>query len=481
MNINNKNKTKKINKKMGGNVETSGGFGCLFIPVLKCKNKTIKHGNTKMVSKLMTQKNANREYRIITSVKMILKKIPDYNKYFLLDNISLCSDIDKIPDKELTNFDEKCNALTKKGYSSKNINKNLTNIASLNIPYGGIDVSDYLIKYKDSQKYINFNDGMIKLLLNGIIKMNDLGIYHCDIKDTNILININKNKIEPKLIDWGLAFYFENNSKTPKINLKKTSNNDKYNNNSKQKTSDFLNIYNKSIIPEEVRNRSLHYNLPVSLILFNSFFRDEYEKFLIHRSKTEQNEAQLNDFIIDTTKIFFKDYSKGHVKSIEILFTFLFKYDIQSNNSSKKENTKKSIKKIMTFYYVNYIRNILIKYTKNNSLDIELYFCEIFRHIIDIYGFIISYVAILELLYMNYNKLSVHGIRLYTKLRTIFIFYLFSNSTEVINVNDLTHELKELNDYFDIFDNNNIKSSRTILSGIKNEEEDKIYIIHDTN
>jgi hypothetical protein len=86
MNITNNNKTKKLqhhhNKNMGGTVETSGGFGCLFIPSLKCKNKTsTKKTNRKMVSKLMTKRHAIDEYNIISSVKSILKKITLQYKY----------------------------------------------------------------------------------------------------------------------------------------------------------------------------------------------------------------------------------------------------------------------------------------------------------------------------------------------------------------------------------------------------------------
>ena len=74
----------EINNKQGGKAIGSGGFGCLFDPVLKCKNKTRKNVKTgKMVSKLMLTKNAKREYNEIIKYKTGLQNIPNYEKYFL--------------------------------------------------------------------------------------------------------------------------------------------------------------------------------------------------------------------------------------------------------------------------------------------------------------------------------------------------------------------------------------------------------------
>ena len=47
-----------INK--GGRVLASGGYGCVFTPSLLCQRE--KKRKTKRVSKLMTKKNAIKEY-----------------------------------------------------------------------------------------------------------------------------------------------------------------------------------------------------------------------------------------------------------------------------------------------------------------------------------------------------------------------------------------------------------------------------------
>ena len=62
--------TNKINNKInrsGGNALTSGGFGCLFKPALKCKNTNFEY-DPNLVTKLMTKKmrmmNLNKYKRL---------------------------------------------------------------------------------------------------------------------------------------------------------------------------------------------------------------------------------------------------------------------------------------------------------------------------------------------------------------------------------------------------------------------------------
>jgi len=41
-------------------------------------------------------------------------------------------------------------------------------------------------------------------LTNGIVPMNNANIYHCDIKETNVLVDKQGGNIKTRLIDWGL-------------------------------------------------------------------------------------------------------------------------------------------------------------------------------------------------------------------------------------------------------------------------------------
>ena len=111
--LTNKNKN-KINRS-GGNALTSGGFGCLFKPALKCKNSNFVY-DPNLVTKLMTKKHANDEYNQIQTFKSILEHIPNYQNYFLVDGFSKCEPAELTVD-DLKDFDENCKALKKKSFN----------------------------------------------------------------------------------------------------------------------------------------------------------------------------------------------------------------------------------------------------------------------------------------------------------------------------------------------------------------------------
>ena len=95
----------------GGQVIASGGFGCVFYPSLKCENQDFTDNNT--ISKLMTTKHAQDEYKQINKYKNILKVIPNYEKYFLLNDFVLCKP-DKLTKQDLNGYNKKCKPLKKK-------------------------------------------------------------------------------------------------------------------------------------------------------------------------------------------------------------------------------------------------------------------------------------------------------------------------------------------------------------------------------
>lgn len=128
-------------QQVGGKVLASGGYGCIFRPALKCANKSERASG--QISKLMTARHAKSEYNEIMRFKHILRKIPNYSNYFLVDNVSLCEP-DKLSSEDLENYNEKCKALKKDDITEGSINDQLDTVLSLNMPFGGIDVSDYI-------------------------------------------------------------------------------------------------------------------------------------------------------------------------------------------------------------------------------------------------------------------------------------------------------------------------------------------------
>ena len=109
--------------KIGGKVVGSGGFGCVFRPALKCKGK--KRTVKKMISKLMSEKHAISEYKEIQTFKKLLQTIPNYTRYFLLNDITICKP-DTLTNDDLQNFNSKCGALSDE-YSTDTINSAIDN------------------------------------------------------------------------------------------------------------------------------------------------------------------------------------------------------------------------------------------------------------------------------------------------------------------------------------------------------------------
>ena len=106
-------KNKRTNKlKNGGKVISSGGFGCVFYPSLKCKTKK---RSSNEITKLMTKKHAKEEYEEIKEIREILKHIPNFENYFLIKQFSICQP-DKLTKEDLKDFNKKCSALQKKKF-----------------------------------------------------------------------------------------------------------------------------------------------------------------------------------------------------------------------------------------------------------------------------------------------------------------------------------------------------------------------------
>ena len=354
-----------------------------------------------------------------------------------MKNISVCYNLQEITNDNLVDFDEKCKPLYKNKITSKNINYNLDKIAFLNMPNGGIDVDDYLSD-KKGKDYIKFNNSMLKLLKNGIEPMNNLGVYHNDLKGSNILIDDSKrDNIKARIIDWGLSFIYYQSSENTTSTI--------------------------SDIPSNIKNRNIQFNLPLSIIMFQQKFILKYEEYIkINDNKEKDN---LTKFILTYSKYNFETNGNGHMEYVEKILYLLFINDIIDENITPEKYVEIKIKE----YYVNYFYEILISYTNiNGILEIEKYFNDIFIKNLDTYGFIVSYVYILEDLFNNYNKLNESGIILYNKIKIIFLECLFSNSTKIINKNELINSLKSLNKYFiEIFNKPDMFKFNSIFFGIE--------------
>jgi hypothetical protein len=435
----NKNKTQRVKNIIkptsGGKVLTSGGFGCLFKPALKCKNQSkMYHSKQKMVTKLMTTSHAKDEYSQITEFKSILDHIPNYQNYFLVDGFSICEPAE-LTNNDLKDFDDNCTALKKKDITANNINQNLNKILALNMPDGGIDVDDYIFKVTNKSNlvevYTELNISLINLLVNGIDPMNKAQLYHCDVKGSNILVSETQDEgMKTRLIDWGLSVYRKNESNTS--------------------------------ISDNLDRRPFQFNVPFSVILFNKKFIEKYKLFL-KRHETVDFYA-IREFVINYIFYWNKIRGTGHLKTINSIFKRLTHNGLPAIENDKIKNH--IVEYDFTYYYIiEYISKILLKYTVGGKLNLFDYFNNIFLKNIDIWGLTIIYVTFLNNLYEIYkdtDKMNTYHILYIEKIKYIIIRYLFETPTQVIDINELSIDLKSLNNIVANF--NTVEKNRIHLN-----------------
>jgi hypothetical protein len=429
-------KQQKGNKQDGGKIIASGGFGCIFKPALKCQDSETKETNK--ISKLMTIKHATDEYNQIQKFKNILNIIPNYTNYFLLDNFTLCKP-DKLTSSDLSNYTKKCKALKKKDITSKNINESLDKILTLNMPYGGIDVEKFINDYINQNNTINsnikiLNNSLINLLVNGILPMNKLNVFHCDIKDSNVLVNPTETGLTTRLIDWGLSIIHNPNEG----------------------------------IPKKLYRRPFQYNVPFSSILFNKEFLKMYNNFLKINSKPDN--FQIREFIVNYIFVWNEIRGPGHLSAINDIVK---KLTIKDLISVKKKRVKEHLVEYdFTYYYIiEYLSQILQKYTYNGKFDMMTYFNTIFLKNIDIWGFVMIYVSLYEYLYSSFETLDEYQIQFIDKIKYIIIHFLYESPIQEINVSLLVNELTNLNSLINKFNINNTSTKLEYYVSLDNVDE----------
>lgn len=402
-----KNKSYKLNNK-GGKVLSSGGFGCVFEPALKCKGK--KHRDVNKISKLMTEKHAIAEYEEINIFKEKLDTIKNYTDYFLLYDVTLCKP-EKLTASDLSNYTKKCSALSKRNITKTSINDENTKLMLLNMPNGGLPVDDFIYNNGTYSKLCAVHTHLVDLFENGIIPMNSKNIFHCDIKDSNVLVDDTTSGLKTRLIDWGLSTVY--------------------------------NPFKDEAFPKSWKNRPLQFNVPFSVIIFTDLFIEKYSKYIAD-NKNYKEPANLRSFVLDYITEWMQQRGAGHYKFINEIMFVLFSKDI-TNLAEKSEPTIIETEFTMP-YIVNYITKVLLKYTKFRSdgkINLREYLDNVFIKNIDVWGFINVYFPLLELLHENYNRLDDSEKELFEILKGVFV-NLYETADEPIDKDKLLDELKRI-------------------------------------
>lgn len=385
------------------NIE-NGGFGCILYPAILCKNNKNKT-HKRYISKLLSYEDGEKERYNITKLQKMLKKIPNYSNYFLIDDIVSC---EMYKDEIKSNLD-KCKEM------------NLTNeIINIVMPYGGINLTEYYNKNLSVKEEIIINNKLIELLVKAILPMNKLHIFHGDIKANNILVSFKDNNISLKLIDWGIS----------------------------------------QVSKEPIESRPLHINMPFSIILFETEFKESFIDYL--NQDIVLNYQLIRTFIINyyTERL---SKSISHFNIFNNLIKKLF-YEDLINIKNVKEKLYMIYYEYTFYFIIEYLTAIVFHYTKNKVLNLDKYYNNIYSKIVDLWGFF----NLFDLLYNKIYNLKIKDKYHHNILFLIKNFYvneIYTKPLQIINTNKMIETIKEIND--------NLNKTSTIF--YKNELKKNFY------
>ena len=421
-----RNKTNSRSK-LGGSAIASGGYGCVFKPAIKCKGSSSR---TSGVTKVLLNRHASSEMLEITNVKRIIQRIPNYNEYFLgLDAVSCELDPLSIDDK--VGFDSKCNNLTKQGINSTNVNMNLNKIKGINVPYGGLELQTFFNSYKlTPYTFVNVNNNLIKLLKNGVSPMNNLKLFHFDLKGPNILIS---DDYKARVIDWGLS------------------------------ASQIANE-----VPDTIKTRPFMYNAPYSVCVFDSTFKPFIKQKIGGMiSSIGTNIFSLNEirndikvYMIKWLYQFINKGGRGHYDYLNSLLNNLLLIEYQSFPLKIGIDVPSGeLPKLISYSFLNEfiadeLTDIVIQYTNlSGDFNDEKYFNNAFKYNVDVWGLLTCYVDDLVRLLLDgaSNNLTKNNTNsLLYGIREIAYKYMFNGKQLVnpISIDILARDLKQLNDIF---------------------------------
>ena len=438
--------------KKAGKAVASGSFGCVFRPPLRCKGETNRPGSADkpMISKLMMKHDALEEYTIIQDVKKIVKDIPNYGDYFVVDDITMC-DPGELDDEDMENAVKECSASLKLGRGETKIPPNkLSQTAVITAPDMGKDIhksfaqmsKDY-INYKGSDKFSlvsknlkKINTQIVKLLKNGVAPMIYKGIYHNDLKGQNIMTSyssledVKNNFNYAKMIDFGLL---------------------------KQITQKSDSQYILKSVMSVVMFNGLIYNLIFDeyfLGIFTDIFEDIYPDLNTRYDdmvKDLQGGLLQQKFLKEFIPIVESELKyEAHWPVLEDIYKWcVFNYSGKSRNK-----------------FVPHVANILVtaffqiisitRQDQNVKYRVKPYFNDVVRHNIDAVGLLTSYYKLCLTLFLQ-KEIKENMKDVVTAYADLLYEYMFSPlyAQEAISIPDLVKKIENINSLLSKYDNGN--------------------------
>jgi hypothetical protein len=135
----------------------------------------------------------------------------------------------------------------------------------------------------------------------------------------------------------------------------------------------------------------------------------------------------------------------GHLKSLNNIFKAFFERGLINN--IEKQFKKDIIEFEYTFYFlIEYNTKVLFAFTKDGKFDKMGYF-SLFLQNLDLWGFVMSYLPILECLNDSYKKLCESELKIIEKIKNV-ILYIVECSDKPIDNDKLVKSLEELTPLF---------------------------------
>jgi len=397
----------------GGKAIGAGGYGCVLRPAIRCKGEeTSQQG---YISKLLTIDAAKEEMSEIDDAFLVIKDIPNYEKYFAVTDYRMCipANLTKEDKKDFKYMCEQPLGLTAKEFDKRKNNE----VRAIISPDLGLDVRQSLkMLFSNSseqniRKYLaKFNLKAADFLENGLSQLQKHDYYHSDVKPENMMTKLNLKSVSEsfdyiKLIDFGLAL---------PINASASDVND-----------------------------SMLMNFPFTAPLFRSDVTQSINR-KINRSLVN---GKFDNLAKQTLKKQLKDYASYLFLTIRTGHTsYIMEIGPTAYNMSKGEFIDYLLE-IWSEYVLEAITTTL-RVTKNNSTNhdeirfaVQPYWENIYKYNLDVWGFLTTFLILAS--YANKNGHTKIA-RLY--LKRIVKKYLYNQKYggQKIPVNAICNELRNL-------------------------------------
>ena len=385
----------------GGKAIASGGYGCVFKPAIKCDKNKDNYQN--MVSKLMTTESGQDEMDETSYLRTVLKNlekttIPDYKKYTIIPESTCIPKELSQEDKE--NLTTKCGNILGDSYK-KVLNNDFTGFVSLNMDYGGVDLTHMFENINID--FVKINNSLLELLNNFITKINKAGIVHSDVKKENILIN--PTTFECRLIDWGMITVSHS-------------------------------VYNA------MSWRKFMFNCPPSMILFNEDYTPDIDRTLrVYKRKTNMSKDDLIVNIARSLKNIVNENDFGDAHLAHMSFSV---YSILNYTDNHRVDTQEAAKDVIFEYIAYCLDHFQYSDGEFNSSD----YYKVYSHNADIWGFLTVYIDILKLTRTKIDVKYANAQDFKMEIGNLLFKHLLMDPSKKIDVKELTNDLKKLNRYF---------------------------------